>query len=184
MSDRLKPMIHFVVQHARPDLLGATKLNKVLWFADVMHYRQHGRTISWRTHYTKNTFGPVPPGSLAALAELKRESQIVERSVATPAGPRREFVWLHPADLSVFAQTEIEVLHEVIAWASTITAKEISDLTYDALWEETEMGRPMSVAAASVTPCEPDEEDIAWAEAVFGGEGSPAGPDDALRQAS
>lgn len=84
----------------------------------------------------------------------------------------------------MFAQTEIEVLHEVIAWAATMTAKEISDLTHDALWEEAEMGRLMSVAAASVTPCEPDEEDIAWAEVVFGGEGTPADPDDALRQTS
>jgi len=177
-------MIHFVVQNARPDPLGTTKLNKVLWFADVMHYRQRGCTISGRAHYTKNNFGPVPPGAPAALAALKRESQIMERSVATPAGPRREFVWLQPVDLSVFAQTEIPVLHEVIAWASTMTANEISDLTREALWEETEMGRSMSVAAASVTPCEPGEEDIAWAEAVFGGEGTPAGPDDALRQTS
>ena len=44
------------------------------------------------------------------------------------------------------------MLREVIEWAATLTAKEISDLIHDALWDETDVGGSISVAAASVTP--------------------------------
>ncbi len=174
--ERLAKMVHFVVQHTPPDKLGATKLNKVLWFADVMHYRQYGQSISGAEEYVKNQYGPVPNGIQRALAELKVESKIVERPVQTPAGIRREFVWLQPVNKESFSPAEMDTLRDVIEWAASLSAKEISDLTHDALWEETDFGRQISIAAASVTPSEPDEEDLEWARQAFS-----QPQDDALR---
>lgn len=175
-ADRLAKMVHFVVQHTPPEKLGATKLNKVLWFADVMHYRLHGKSISRAAAYVKNKYGPTPKGIMQVLSELKASGSIMERSVSTPAGPRREFVWLREADTDSFSAAELETLRVVIEWASPMTAKEISDESHDALWEETEAGQPISIAAASVIPSEPDAEDLAWADAVFAQH-----DDDALR---
>lgn len=165
--DRLAKMVHFVIQHSPPEKLGATKLNKVLWFADVMHYRLHGKSISGATAYAKNKYGPTPKGIVQVISALKNSGSILERSVATPAGPRREFVWLREAETEGFSPAELETLRAVIEWAIPMTAAEISELTHDALWQETETGDPISIAAASVTPSEPDAEDLAWAEAVF-----------------
>jgi len=36
--DRLAAMAHYVIARCAPEELGATKLNKVLWFTDVFHY--------------------------------------------------------------------------------------------------------------------------------------------------
>ncbi|MBN9461038.1 MAG: SocA family protein [Burkholderiales bacterium] len=165
--DRLTKMVHFVVQHTPPEKLGATKLNKVLWFADVMHYRQHGVSISGQTAYLKNKYGPTPAGIYQVLDDLKASGSIAERAVPTPAGARREFLWLLPADASEFSAGEIETLLDVIDWAMPLTAVQISEFSHDALWEETDVGQPISIAAASMIPSEPDAEDLAWAEAVF-----------------
>jgi hypothetical protein len=43
-QDRLLWATHYVIARCDPAKLGATKLNKVLWFADVIYYRRHGRT--------------------------------------------------------------------------------------------------------------------------------------------
>ncbi|MEN9314246.1 MAG: hypothetical protein RIS35_639 [Pseudomonadota bacterium] len=167
MGARLKDMVHYVVRHTAPEKLGATKLNKVLWFADVMHYRLHGRSISGSSAYQKNHFGPTPDGINEVIAELKRDSSIAERRSMTPAGARREYVWLADADASAFTADEVDTIQQVIEWATPMTAKEISDLSHDALWEETELGCAISIAAASVSPSEPDEEDLAWARQSF-----------------
>lgn len=167
MSARLKDMVHYVVRHTTPERLGATKLNKVLWFADVMHYRLHGRTISGATTYQKNHYGPTPEGIGHVLSELKKDGAIAERGSMTPAGPRREYVWLEDVDASVFTAEEVDTILQVIEWATQMSAKEISDLSHDTLWEETPLGCAISVAAASVSPGEPDDEDLAWARQCF-----------------
>jgi hypothetical protein len=43
-TDRVTSVAHYVIARCAPEKLGATKLNKVLWFADVKFYRHHGRT--------------------------------------------------------------------------------------------------------------------------------------------
>ena len=58
-QDRLLCVTHYVIKRCDPAKLGATKLNKVLWFADVIYYRRHGRTITASDNYVKQQFGPV-----------------------------------------------------------------------------------------------------------------------------
>jgi hypothetical protein len=70
--------------------------------------------------------------------------------------------------VDTFESEEIDVLHEVMAWiCDGESAKSISDLTHDALWEETEIGAPMLVRAGAVVPAEITPEAIDWAKGAF-----------------
>ena len=167
MAEHLHDLVHYVIEHTPPEKLGAVKLNKVLWYADVMHYRLHGTTISGATEYRKNHYGPTPFNIESIIHKLQSSGAIAERQAQTPAGFRREFVWLKPANPARFSPAELETVHKVINWAMGLTAAEISEQTHDALWEETPHGHGISVAAASVQPSEPDDDAIEWARAAF-----------------
>ncbi len=47
------------------------------------------------------------------------------------------------------------------------SAKSISDKSHDILWEEIEIGAPMSIGAASIVPAEITIEDVEWAKSAL-----------------
>ena len=161
---RTKEVAHYVIARARPDRLGATKLNKIMWIADLAAYRQLGKTITGQKSYRKMQYGPVPNDIVAALAALKAEGKVHERSADTPSGPRREFVWLERPDASVFDAVEVDILNEVIEWlCANFSAAQISEATHDALWDEIELGEQIPIGAASIVAGEVTAEDFDWA---------------------
>ena len=166
--NRLKDTAHYVIARSAPDKLGAVKLNKVLWYADVFFYRRHGKTITGADTYIKRQFGPVPQNIVPTLRALEEEQKVFSRKVDTPAGTRQEYLWLKRPDIQAFEPEEIDVLHEVIDWiCENETAHSISNKTHDALWEETEIGEPMSIRAAAVEPAEITPDAMQWARAAF-----------------
>ena len=167
-QDRLSATAHYIIARSQPDKLGAIKLNKVLWFADLIAYRRTGKTITGSDKYVKRQFGPVPDGIVPTINRLERDKKIIVRHVETPVGPRREFLWIEQPDIKAFEPDEIDVLHDVIDWiCNDESAKSISAKTHDALWEETEIGDHMSVKAGAVMPSEISPEAVAWAKAQF-----------------
>lgn len=167
-QDKLSGVTHYIIARCPPDKLGATKLNKVLWFADVFYYRRHGRTITGVDNYMKQQFGPVQRNLLGVLGELKTAGKIVERAGETPVGPRREYVWIKEPDLTQFKADEIDTINGVMDWiCNSESAKSISDKSHDALWDETEIGAPMPVRAGAVFPAEITPEAVEWAKSAF-----------------
>ena len=70
--------------------VGRTALNKLLWFADVAHFLQHGRTISG-TVYVKCDYGPAPCDIDAVRHELIARGIVSEKIIK--ATPYRSFVY-------------------------------------------------------------------------------------------
>jgi hypothetical protein len=167
-QDRLASVTHYIIARCNPEKLGATKLNKILWFSDVFYYRRHGRTITGSDNYMKQQFGPVQRNMLGALGELKKEGKIVERTGETPVGFRREYVWLKEPDLTPFKADEIDMLNAMMDWiCKDESAKSISDKSHDMLWDETEIGAAMPVRAGAVFPAEITPEAVEWAKSAF-----------------
>jgi Protein of unknown function (DUF4065) len=167
-QDRLPSVTHYIIARCEPAKLGATRLNKVLWFSDVLYYRRQGRTITGVDNYVKQQFGPVQKNMLGVLDELKREGKIVERKADTPTGFRREYISLKEPDLEPFNANEIDTLNKVMDWiCDEETAKSISDRSHDALWDETEIGESMPVRAGAVVPAEITIEAVEWAKNAF-----------------
>ncbi len=162
-EDKTGKVVHYIVGHTEPSLLGATKLNKVMWHADVLHYRRYGKTITGQMSYVRLQNGPVPNGIYQTLEALKDDGAIVERSAPTPAGTRREFFDATRPDPSWFEPEEVETLHEAIRFIVPLSAAQASNRTHGPIWEELSNNQQMSIRAASVIPSELRPDEIEWA---------------------
>lgn len=166
MSDRLERLVHYIIWAVPPDKLGRTKLAKIMWFADVEHYRATGQTLTKSDKYRKRDNGPLHADFYSAIDSLKRAGVITERSSETWAGIRKELIWLQKPDVTDFNGQEIATLHSVIAQVSSMTAKEASDSSHGEPWWSAYDGELLPVAAAAVQFGDVDVDDMAWAEAV------------------
>jgi hypothetical protein len=167
-TNRLAALAHYLVWKCDPADLGATKLNKILWFADLEHYRRTGRSITGADAYIKLQHGPVPKGIKRALAALTAEGRIAQSTENYHGFPKTMFLALTRPDFSPFTADEIatvDMIAELICRDHTATS--ISRLSHDALWEETEVGSVMTVGAGSVVPAEASAEDLDWARAAL-----------------
>lgn len=134
--EKLKQLILYVAAKLIDDRAGgATKLNKVLFFADFAHVRLHGRPITG-AEYQKLEHGPAP----RVLRPLREElvcagAAVVERASFLGYTYHR-LVPMQPAELARFTATEIAVVDEVLADLAGLTARQVSDLSHEELgWQ-------------------------------------------------
>lgn len=163
-QDRTEAVAHYIIARSQPDKLGAVKLNKVMWFADLESYRRCGHTITGQLSYQKQARGPVPNNIVRALNRLRDDDKIFTREVPVAGFMRREHLWLAQPDVSVFTPEEVDILNEAIDWVcNDHTARSISELSHDALWEEAELGEQIPIGAAAVAPDDLCGDDMQWA---------------------
>lgn len=167
---RFKKLVHYVCASCSdPTKLGATKLNKALWYADTFAYRVLGETISGEKAYIKRQFGPVPKRILKALAELEAEGAIRVRTRDYFGKPKREFISLQEPDESVFTNDELDIVNQVVAAiCDEHTAVSISDLSHDTIWDAADMGEEIPVYAVLAANAAPvTKADMAWANNII-----------------
>ncbi len=161
---KLNTAVHYIISRCQPDELGATKLNKILWYSDIACYERTGSSITG-DEYVKRQFGPVPKHTPTALRELEEAGAVVSRDVHYYGREKREFWSLREPDISAFDANTIALIDQMIDWICTDhTARTISDETHDLLWESAEMGEviPFGAALASRS-AEVTEDDLSWA---------------------
>jgi hypothetical protein len=167
---KLAAAAHYVIARTEPSQLGATKLNKILWYSDIEYYRRTGHSITSVKTYVRLPRGPVPHRIDDALKLLQREGKILERKAKVYDYDRREFIWAKQPDVSIFTADQIDVINIFIDLIKTMTAEQISNITHeDAMWVELGNGEPMPVNAGSVIPRSPTEANLAWATSQIGG---------------
>lgn len=111
--ERTKQVIHYIIEHTCPDL-GATKLCKVMWRADLHHYRRHGETISGQDSYVRTPRGPVPNGFHDALRSLEKHNAIQKKPVTVFNFTRHEFHVLKRTNKNWFPESAQQALQEAI----------------------------------------------------------------------
>jgi hypothetical protein len=164
--EKFKRLVHYVIAQAghKPGF-GATKLNKVLWFADARRYVLSGKPITGAT-YTRQEFGPVPSAILPVRRDLQDEGKIrVIPQKAKFEGTR--FESLRPPEAVGFVDDEKQI---VDFWIRTIaddhTAASISEESHDYAWEIAKMGEPLPYHAYLANRLrEPSDEEMEWARA-------------------
>ncbi len=160
-------LVHFICARCDdPSRLGATKLNKVLWYCDTGAFLFFGRPITGAT-YIKRQFGPVPKDILAAKDRLIARGALVEREMLFHGYLQKQLVALTPPDPSRFSSDEIDLIDQVIkAICDGHTASSISELTHDHVWEAAEIGEELPLYTVFAhRRGEIDETDVAWARA-------------------
>jgi hypothetical protein len=151
-SPKFKALVHQIVASCDdPRSLGATKLNKICWYADTIAYRLHGRSITGET-YVKRKHGPVPKSILPAIRELEVDGKIgVREHEYLPGKKVRLFKPLLDPDRKALTDDEHEILDYVIdAVCNHHTAGSISQLSHDAIWDAANEGEEIPMAATLV----------------------------------
>ncbi len=109
---------------------GATKVYKVMYFAEFAHVRRTGRPITG-VRYRKLRFGPVPRAGQAAGEHLVRsgDAEVVEEDfLGRPQQrlrPRRE------ARRDLFTETELKAVDDAVTLLKGKTGRFASDLSHE-----------------------------------------------------
>jgi hypothetical protein len=167
IESKLDSLVHYVCARCNdPSLLGATKLNKILWYSDVLAYVSTGNSISGAI-YVKRQFGPVPKDILASKARLVASKAIIERNITYHGYNQKQLIALRNADVTVFTAEEVSIVNEVIETVCTKhTAASVSHASHDSVWHAAEIGEEIPLFAIfSGNVGELDEGDMAWAQA-------------------
>lgn len=161
-------LVHYICHKSDHDKLGAVKLNKILWFSDVLNFLGWGASITGET-YIKRQRGPVPGHVLQTLEKLRNEGALSIAEKPMYGYTKREFVSLKEPNIDFFKAHEISLIDEVIETiTNNHTATSISELTHDDIWEMAEIGEAIPYETIMVANLgEIDENDIAWANEMI-----------------
>lgn len=166
-TDKVAAALHYVIARFPSHQLGATKLNKILWYADCEFYARHGRSLTGETHYVRKDQGPWLGRFDSAIAQLVLHEAITERQVRIIDFFRREFYPHEEPDVSVFTSEEIDTLVKIATEITPSTADEVARSSHQLLWECIPPNGKMSVAAGAVRGQPLDEQDMEWARSVL-----------------
>ncbi len=127
---------------------GATKLNKVLFFAEFTHMRRHAQAISG-CEFQKLKHGPAPRQMLPVREKLIESGDAELVSEDFLGRQQHRLVPLREADLEVFAEHELETIEHVLSRLADMTAARVSELSHsEPGWQLTELGDTIPPAAA------------------------------------
>lgn len=163
--EKLQDLILYVVNRVdRPADLGAVKLHKVLWFADLLLMYATGTTCCGET-FIKKPRGPWGSHVDKAINALEKDKRLVERPGTLGGYNQRQFFALAEPSLDRLSAFEISVVEQVVAYVCyDHTASSISALTHDGFCERTPENGVMPadcIFDRLIAP--PSEEDRRWA---------------------
>lgn len=168
-DERLKNLILFVCSRCDDSIkIGATKLNKILWFADSASYQHSGKSISG-VRYKKLQHGPAPIGLQSAIRDLEREGRMAVKEQKFFGYTQKQFIALEYPQPNLFSDEElqfVEFITNIIC--EKHTANSISRLSHDSVWEAASMGEEIPLSAnLAANEGVITTEDLEWADSVI-----------------
>lgn len=163
---KLKAAILYTCAKRDRTPLGAVKLNKVLYFTDMLRYAWTGSPVTGAT-YKKRKHGPVTDQLLPALRELATEKKLEIRDVNLFGFARKEYVALIEAEIASLSKEEIILLDQVIDFVCAgKTTNLINECSHQTPWEMVEFGEEIPYHSAFLLfPSEVSLDALEWAEA-------------------
>jgi len=119
--------------------LGSVQINKGLIMVDAFYHAYFKKTLTGIT-YIKHWFGPVP--DFTAHDELYRMEfdKIKVRKERTGNVTKKAHYAIQDPDYSVLPPRAIEIIRDVALYITGERAGKLSDITHDAVYENTPMG--------------------------------------------
>lgn len=150
-ENKFRELVVYVAERLNADRSGgATKLNKVLFFADFAHVRRTGSPITG-AEYQKLEHGPAARRLRPVRDELIESGAAELRKEEFLGYEQHRLVPLRSADLEIFDASELETIDKVLSDLEGLNARQVSDLSHDeAGWRLVELGEPIPYEAALV----------------------------------
>ena len=148
-ADKFTEMVVHVAGRLQDDRAGgATKLNRVLFFAEFTHLRRHQRVISG-CEFQKLPHGPAPRQLLPVRKKLIRAgaAELVEEDFL--GRPQQRLVPSRAANLDVFNDEELQTIEDVLDQLAGMTASQVSELSHqEPGWRLSEVGETIPFSTA------------------------------------
>lgn len=150
---KLTELMLYVAQRLETDRAGgATKLNKVLYFADFAHVRRTGRPITG-AEYQKLPQGPAPRRLLPVRDRLVEHEDAEIRRETFLGYEQHRLIAKRDPDLSTFDDEELESVNQVLEDLAHLTAAQVSALSHaEPGWRLVEVGETIPYEAALIAP--------------------------------
>lgn len=132
---------------------------KMLYLADKLHLQSYGRLICG-DRYIAMAYGPVPSAiyDMMKVADHRGSidvdwDEIIQDAVTVKHG--RQVVAKRPANMHVLSESEAECISQTIHTYGKKSFGELTDITHDQAWHDTDDNQPISVdAIVSTLPCD------------------------------
>ena len=148
-ADKFAEMVLHVAGRLQDDRAGgATKLNKVLFFAEFTHLRRHHQVISG-CEFQKLRHGPAPRQLLPVRKKLINAdaAELVEEDFL--GRPQQRLIPSRAANLDVFTDEEMQTIEDVLDQLADMTATQVSELSHqEPGWRLTEVGETIPFSTA------------------------------------
>lgn len=165
--ERLRELILFIAERCEDEpTFGATKLNKLLFYADFKSFAIYGEPITGVT-YKKLERGPVPTVLKSVRDDMRNRGEIaIEESVYYNRVQQR-VVPLRRAKLAKLKDRDLKLVDEVIEGLSGQNASEVSELSHGRAWRVAEYEEEIPYEAVFLSEEGPDEYDVARAQELI-----------------
>jgi hypothetical protein len=129
-DEKIEELILFVATRSENDpFFGATKLNKILFFAEFLAYAKFGKAITGHA-YMRLSKGPVLKAMMPVQNRMVENKLLAVRERDHFGKTQKRVVPLRDANLKVFSSEEIAVVTEVIDALRKNNAKGVSSLSH------------------------------------------------------
>jgi putative zinc finger/helix-turn-helix YgiT family protein len=142
--DKISGLIASFIQKCKPEFNDKLKLNKLLFYTDFCHYKNHGRSISGLS-YRAIQYGPVPANYDNIYAFLENDQVINAEWMRLSNGSAREvFKTDAEPDADLFSPDEQATIDVVIGRFNDTSTWDIVDLSHkEKAWKDLEAGKEL-----------------------------------------
>lgn len=157
--EKMRAVILRVCHACDPDDLGAVKLNKVLYYLDMISYAHHRSAVTGAT-YRKRPNGPASDQLLFLLRDMARDGDIEINDINYHGYWKKEYVAKVLQPEQVLTPDENSLLDDVIDFVCRQnTARSISEYSHSLPWEMAHMGGVIDYHTAMLLfPTQPSPE--------------------------
>jgi predicted small metal-binding protein len=166
---KFKSLVHYVCSRRAnaPDTLGAVKLNKILWLADLSAFYERGSPIT-DSRYIKREYGPVPARIMPALQALQSEGVLTVREANHFGKQKKEYIVHFMSSGDFMSSEEKEIVDRVIDHVcDDHTASSVSEASHNHIWMAAEVGEELPLYTVFAKPGRITETERAWAQMVI-----------------
>ncbi|HUY37025.1 MAG TPA: Panacea domain-containing protein [Pirellulales bacterium] len=129
-DSKFRELVLYICRMSEGDApFGAVKLNKLLFYADFLAYRQLGHAITWHV-YQRLENGPAPRRLLPILEKMEDRGDIATGEVRYHGFIQKRTCALREPDLSRFTGEEIALVDGLIADCWGKNAKTMSEMSH------------------------------------------------------
>lgn len=128
---KLTELIVYTADRLRGDRSGgATKLNKVLFFADFSHVRKYGRPITG-AEYQKLAYGPAPRRLMPIRRALVAAGEATLEAEDFLGRSQHRLIPNRSADLRLFDGDELATIDAVLDDLAGLSGTQVSNLSHE-----------------------------------------------------